>query len=418
MKNPRFSIPGIKRYMRHFILTFLLFAFGQINLFSANELSLINLDPHNLAYSKTKFINNDKSYVETVKNLCADADISLQRGPYSVVYKKTVAPSGDIHDYMSLGPYWWPDSSKSDGLPYIRRDGIANPERDLFDIIPLRNLDIDVTTLSLAYFFSGEEKYARHATLLIRTWFLNDESFMNPHLKFGQAIRGKVDGRGTGIIDTRPFIRVAEAIGLIAGSDSWSAHDQEEMKKWFNEYINWLLNSDYGTDERKHQNNHGTWYDVLASSLAMFTGQKELAGKILNEVPQTRIAVQFDGDGKQPFEITRTRAFHYSVMNLQGLFQLALIGEKVGIDLWSYESENGRSIRLGLDYLIPYAIKTKVWPYQMIKGWEEDLQTLSVLLRVAAKKYHNPAYEEMINRIPDIDLNNFQLRLIFPDTTT
>lgn len=29
----------------------------------------------------------------------------------------------------SVGPYWWPDPSKPDGLPYIRKDGHKNPER-------------------------------------------------------------------------------------------------------------------------------------------------------------------------------------------------------------------------------------------------------------------------------------------------
>ena len=36
--------------------------------------------------------------------------------------KKLVAPSGDKHDYISVGTYWWPNPDTSDGLPYIRRD--------------------------------------------------------------------------------------------------------------------------------------------------------------------------------------------------------------------------------------------------------------------------------------------------------
>ena len=50
-------------------------------------------------------------------------DLSLSDGPWSVMDKQHVPPSGDKHDYMSLGPYWWPDPDKPDGLPYIRRDG-------------------------------------------------------------------------------------------------------------------------------------------------------------------------------------------------------------------------------------------------------------------------------------------------------
>ncbi len=166
-----------------------------------------------------------------------------------------------------------------------------------------------------------------------------------------------------------------------------------------------------------HKNNHGTWYDVLAVSLAMFTGQKETAEAILSEVPQKRIAVQIESDGKQPFELGRTRAYHYSMMNLMGLFRLALIAEKYGMDLWSYPPDNTPLLRRGLDYLIPFALKEKAWPYKMIRGWEDDLQTLSVLLRLAAKKYGQPEYEKMINELHDINTNSLELKLLFPDTS-
>ncbi|KAG8997613.1 hypothetical protein FRB94_007574, partial [Tulasnella sp. JGI-2019a] len=33
------------------------------------------------------------------------------QGPWSVVNKTLLPPSGNIHDYYSLSPYWWPDCS-------------------------------------------------------------------------------------------------------------------------------------------------------------------------------------------------------------------------------------------------------------------------------------------------------------------
>ena len=238
---------------------------------------------------------------------------------------------------------------------------------------------------------------------------------MNPDLKFGQAIRGKVEGRGIGIIDTRAFFRIAESIELISNSSSWSRKDHDGMVDWFNQYIDWLLNSDYGVDEREHKNNHGTWYDVLVASLAIFTGKNNMAEKILEAVPDDRIAIQIDSDGKQPYELDRTRSYHYSIMNLTGLFYLALIAERRGIDLWSYKTEDGRSLRKALEYLIPFAKKEKKWSYQMIYGWENDIQTMAFLLRIAAIKFGNPVYEKIINELPDINKNSLQLRLLFPD---
>src|SRR5215831_17811958 len=61
------------------------------------------------------------------------ADRALEQKPLSVVDKKKVPPSGDKHDYLSQAPYWWPDPSKPDGLPYIRRDGETIPNRSSDD---------------------------------------------------------------------------------------------------------------------------------------------------------------------------------------------------------------------------------------------------------------------------------------------
>ena len=60
----------------------------------------------------------------------ARADAALAGPAYSVTSKTRTPPSGDKHDYISMGPYWWPDPSRPGGEPYVRRDGEVNPERD------------------------------------------------------------------------------------------------------------------------------------------------------------------------------------------------------------------------------------------------------------------------------------------------
>jgi len=86
------------------------------------------LNPVKLAKSKSRVISGDKSLRPTVEALRTEADEALKAGPFSVMDKKLTPPSGDKHDYMSFGPYWWGGPKKADGLPYIRRDGQVNPE--------------------------------------------------------------------------------------------------------------------------------------------------------------------------------------------------------------------------------------------------------------------------------------------------
>ena len=116
-----------------------------------------------------------------------NAKEALGRGPYSVTFKKDVPSSGDKHDYMSFSRYWWPNPETPDGLPYVRRDGHVNVEiRRRGDRDQIGQLFIDVETLALAYYLFQAEQYATHAIKLIHTWYLDPETKMNPHLRFGK----------------------------------------------------------------------------------------------------------------------------------------------------------------------------------------------------------------------------------------
>lgn len=151
------------------------------------------------------FIILEPKIMEEIPSLMTDEDLALvnslaekhlESGPFSVVNKKQLPPSGDIHDYTSMGPYWWPDPDKEDGLPYIRRDGEINPEYyDYKDKEDLGKLMVSLSALAEGYYFIGNEAFASHAVWLIRTWFLNSDTKMNPNLEYAQRIPGRTEGR-------------------------------------------------------------------------------------------------------------------------------------------------------------------------------------------------------------------------------
>lgn len=376
---------------------------------------LFLLNPHALAATKQKMLAGDRTSSAALERLKDEADLALQANPLSVMDKSITPPSGDKHDYMSLATYWWPDPNSEDGLPYIWKDGISNPEYLNYDRIPLKKTIRRITTLALAYYYCDYEPYAAHAATLLRVWFLDEETRMNPHLQHAQIIKGVNEGRGVGIIDTRKFTQLGEAIGLISHSNSWTATDQSAMEHWFEQYLNWLVNSNHGKNEAERKHNHGTWYDVLTTYLALFVNNDTLAKEILEKFPQRRIAVQIEPDGRQPLEFKRTRSFNYSVMNLKGLFYASLLGEHFGLFLWHYHTEKGKSVRNALDYLLPFAMKNKKWPYQMIRGWDEDnFETLFSLLRIAGQKYQHPEYEKIIEKLPYINARTNWINLLYP----
>ncbi|MFL5605690.1 MAG: alginate lyase family protein [Gemmatimonadaceae bacterium] len=320
-----------------------------------------------LASARASLWRRDTSYANAYTTLLTDATQALALAPLSVTQKKRIASSGDPHDYMSFAPYWWPDSSKPNGLPYIRRDGSVNPEsRDDSDSPRFARLADAVQTLALSYYFSGDETYARRAALLLRTWFLDSATRMNPNLRFGQAVPGLSEGRGFGLIDTRELSGVIDAVGLLQSSPSWTSADQRGMVEWARAFLQWLTTSSQGREESASKNNHGTWVDVQTASLALFVGDTAFAREVIANRTLRRIDAQIAPDGSQPEELARTRSRTYSEFNADALTRAAELGRWVGVDLWRYVSPTGGSIRAALLYLAPYADSTKVWPGQQI----------------------------------------------------
>jgi len=365
-----------------------------------------------LADAKARIAAGDKRLSKIVQKIITEADKALEAGPFSVVFNDSIPPSGDKHDYMSLSPYWWPDPNKPDGKPYIRRDGEINPERSKYDLEPLENMCSTVETLALAYYFSGQQKYADKAAELLRVWFFDPETRMNPNLKYAQFRPGYDDLRPAGIIEGNRLRKVVDADGLLAGSQAWTADDSQKLKAWFRQLLTYLLESEQGRGEAAAENNHGTWYAVQTATYALYLGENELAKELMIKFGRDRIARQIQPDGSQPYELERTRAFDYSRYALLGHVELAAMGERVGLDLWNYQTEDGRSIRKALEWLMPYGIGEKPWQHQQITPRKS--QEFATLLRRAANGFREPRYEQLISRIPDIKGVGEKTDLLFP----
>jgi hypothetical protein len=317
---------------------------------------------------------------------------------------------------MSLAPYWWPNPNTPNHLPYVRRDGEVNPERDATsDRKHLDGLVQSVKTLGLGYFFTGREEYAAHAAKLLRVWFLDDETKMNPHLRYAQAVPGRNVGRGAGIIETHNLPELIDAVGLLNSSKSWTPIDHKRLQDWFGAYLIWLIDSAEGKAESSAQNNHGSWYDVQVASYALFVGRDELAKKVLGELPSRRIARQIAADGRQPHELARTQAWHYSIFNLEALFNAAAIADKLGIDLWRYETLDKRDIRKALDWLLPFATREKKWTDKQISHFQPE--KLAPLLRQSALRDRDAAYERAVSKITSTTTDQ-RWQLLYPKTST
>ncbi len=329
--------------------------------------------------------------------IIADADIALNKGPFSVTHKTGVPPSGNKHDYMTLAPYFWPNPDTPDGLPYIRKDGEVNPEtrNNYTDYVELDEFFGAVDVLGEAFYYSGDKKYADKAISLIRAWFIDPATKMDPHLNYGQGIPGHVEGRPFGIIEFGGIGGILSTMELLKNENVLDADTEIGVSIWLSEYSNWLQTSELGIMESTRTNNHGTTYDVQLYNILLYLGEIDQVCRLMETITKNRIDNQIEPDGSQPHELLRTKSHSYSITNLSAHTRLAVLGKKVGVDLWNYESPEGGSIKKAYEFLIQYLSADKEWEYQQISSLSASKVRFANLLLEAGKEFDEVEFVEI-----------------------
>lgn len=293
--------------------------------------------------------------------LVNDANSALSKGPFTVTTSAIVPPSGNVHDYYSWAPYWWPScASVTDPNPqhdcqYVREDGKVNPDvTQLNDISTFNSMAKAVSSLTKAYVVTKNEQYAAKAASLIQTFFLDPSTSMNPSASYSQVVRGpgQWTGRAEGLLDMRFLIHVANGAQLLKGSQSWTSSLDAGLQYWFGQYVQWALTSAEGQQEGAAPNNHGSYEAAQIAAYWYYLGQIQQAQGVIQTFLSGAFQGQIDANGEQPLEAARTRPFHYRAFNLQALIVLGKIGSAVGVDVWNAKTAAGSTIQTAVNYLI------------------------------------------------------------------
>jgi acetyl esterase/lipase len=302
-------------------------------------------------------------------NVADRAREALQLPIATVVNKERPSPTGDAHDYVSYGRYWWPDPASSNGLPYIQRDGYPNREQmALGDQDHLWRMVDTVETLAKAWRLDHCDDCARRAGEWIRAWFVTPPTRVNPSFEYAQIRLGRNGNHGSssGLIDMHVFIRLIDALRLLHGSPAFTGDDEALVHQWFSDYLHWLTTSKNGNQEHAAPNNHGSWYLNQVIAIARYLDREEDARQFASE-DFTRIAHQFAPDGGQPLELVRRDGLFYCTYNLEAQFCAATLSAPLGVDLWHYVATNGASLHQGLEFLRPYNTAPETWPHSQLK---------------------------------------------------
>ncbi len=344
------------------------------------------------------------------KQIMTEAAWAMKQGPITVTASFCQRSAGGKHDFFSEADYFWPDP-KNPGGPYINRDGVTNPDNFVEHRKAMIRLSKIIGALASAYKLTGDKKYVKQAVIHLKAWFIDPATLMNPNLQFAQAVKGKFTGRNYGIIDSIHLMEVAQ--GVIVMESAIDPEITAAVKKWFADYINWLMTSKPGIQEKLTKNNHSTCWAMQVASFAKLCNNKAVLDSIRTRYKTVLLPNQMATDGSFPLEMSRTKPYGYSIFNLDAMTMLCQILSTSQDNLWDFETPDGKSIKKGINYLYPFVADKSKWVLKPDVMFWDNWPVAQPFLLFGANTFqnnewfqtwkkldHDPKVEEVIRNLP------------------
>jgi hypothetical protein len=340
----------------------------------------------------------DEAYKNKIISLAQQAMIEK---PITVTNESSPRSAGGKHDFYSEGDYWWENPVSPDS-PYIQRDGMSNPNNFVAHRKAMIRFSQLVGTLTSAYLIEKKKEYADQAFKHYEAWFLNEETLMNPSLLYAQAIKGRVTGRGIGIIDMIQMIEVAQSLRVIEKALPNKKEEIKGVKNWFEKYLSWVTTHQYGIDERNAKNNHGTCWVMQVAAFAKLTGNQALLDTCANRFKTIILPNQMDQKGAFPLELARTKPFGYSLFNLDAMATIChILADR---SLWTFSLPDGRTMKNGVSFIYPFIEDKNKWPYPKDVMYWEEWPVAQPFLLFGAMAFKNQSWLTTwrnLNRFPE-----------------
>jgi len=328
------------------------------------------------------------------------ANAALKLEPITITKYRAKLSQGGPNDFYSNADYFWPDLTKPDGLPYINRDGESNPANFSEHRMAIRDLRDAVAALAAAYKITGDDHYAEKAAELLRVFFLDPQTRMNPNLQYAQAVPGSSPGRSWGIIDGLHLIEIPPAITAMEKSPAFAPELVTGLNQWFQQMTDWMLTSKNGKAEAAAKNNHAVAFWLQVACYSRFTGDQANLAECRRQFKEVFVPNQMAGDGSFPLELKRTKPYGYSIFQLDNMITLCQVLSTPQDDLWNFQLADGRGIRLAVAYLYPFLADKSKWPLKPdVQAWNDWPARQSGLL-FAGIAFNEPKYLALWEKLP------------------
>lgn len=300
-------------------------------------------------------------------------DFEMTKPHYTIIDKKKCF-SGDAHNYESLAYYAWPDPNDANAK-YIIKDGQPSPEYNNYDGVKFSRLKERLERLTNAFLQTGDEKYAACAVEQINVWFKNPSTRMNPNFNYGQFVPGMRNGLGnTGTIsEAYNLTYMLDYVDQLRGKGVLPKATYKAVKRWCKDFAKWLRTSELGIEMSNKPDNHAVMYDVVNYRIAVFLSDKREQKRIENSFADLRIKDHIADDGSMTVELKRTRAYFYSIYNLEHMLDFCEMTRKQGR---SYYEKQQAALDAALAYLEQFMGQHEKFKYSELNwnGLEERVK--------------------------------------------
>ena len=261
-------------------------------------------------------------------------------------------------------------------------------------------------------------RYAAHAIEHLAAWFVDEATRMNPNLQYAQAIKGRVTGRGIGIIDTMHLVEVARAIRRACSSRPGvlTVDDLAGVKKWFADYLTWMTTQQErpGRDEGGEQPRH-VLGDAGRRRSRASPATRKCSRCAASATRKCCCRTRWRRTAAFPRELKRTKPYGYSLFNADAMATVCRILSTPQDDLWRFERPTDEAMRKGVAFMAPYIADKNTWPHKPDVMYHASGRCGMPVLLFAGFALGEQAYLDLWKRLPadsDVDevIRNFFVR--------
>ena len=247
-------------------------------------------------------------------------------------------------------------------------------------------MTLDVPALAAASQIDAENdaKYAAKASATLAAWF-------------NKAAKLEISGWE----DLLGFASLAEVAGSLAFL-TLDAAVVESTKAWFRQYLAFLTGNEEAGLARDAKDRNGSSWLLQVAALSKLLGDDAELERARVRYRHAELRAEINADGFFPGDLKSANPFRNSLMNLDMLAGVCVLGSTRFESLWDVELQDGPGMRAAVARHVPYMARPETWPYPADASHFSELPGRRPVLALAARAYAQPEYAALFLKLKDV----------------